>query len=488
MKRTHFSSNPLPRLARAGVLTLVAGLPIAGASLPLFGTPVRAAAAEGDEGFAAVSRSRVVPISLPAGAHRYTGQKELGKYTEALAKLAGEGRGPLGEVELLLWQDGAAARKALPGLLQGAGYTYAAREALKVEGGQITPFASALPNGKGDLVALWVEQNGAVVLAWAVSPKAGAATAPSTPAVRAGVSAAPAPAATGTGEPISIQLQPSTFYVNVMKAAMPPIPQFPPLAKKSGVVRGYVYDTQGRPLRGAKLGVRATAVGGFYSGASAVTDEKGYYEINAPAGVGHFYCAGYAVEHGEGLAAMSLHPADGAAGNFATPNGEVKNFVLLPYGIADRAKAQDDPRAGGNYYGGSVVLGWSVDDDRPIFSSPSNLPNGSTFEFTFTPTGPLVDGSRGRTIVIRKTVDASSSNQLYINNIPSGPYEISARMVGGGAMKMRETGPYGNSPFGLEPKQAVGKAVLMLRPSTADAGGVPAAYGSWGQISISLER
>lgn len=487
MNRTSLFLNRPHRLFHTTVLILLMGLPLTVTLSPLGVSPALAAPAEGEDepGFLLAKQSRVVPVALPEGTFRYTGKKEIATYAEALPKLLGTNHGPLGELELLVWRDGETARQAVLELLKKAGYGYEARDALKLDGGQIVPFLCTRPDGEGKVLAMWIEQKENLMLAWARAGGDGA----SAPAIAPqSAPAAPRGAAEAPGEVISLQLDPGTFYVNVMKGAMPRLPQFPPLSKKAGVVRGYVYDTQGRPLKGAKLGARSTAVGGFYSGSSATTDEKGYYEITAPAGVAHFYCAGYAVEHGEGLAAMGLHPADGSAGNFATPNGEVENFVLLPYGIADRAKAQDDPRAGGNYYGGAVVLGWTIDDDRGIFSSPSYLPNNATIEFTLTPDGPLVDGSRGRPILIRKTISAASPSQLYVNNIPAGPYQVSAKLVGGGPLRLKETGPYANRAFGLEPKQAAGPARLMLRPSTADAGSVPAAYGSWSQISITLER
>lgn len=642
MNRIHLISRFPWRFLRTSVLVLLTGLPLSVAVSPVLVSPAYAMQADDvdEAGFLMAKKSKVVSVALPAGAFRYTGKKEIAKYTEALGKLAGANHGPLGEVEVLLWQDGKSAQKALPDLLKKAGYGYATQEAVKLDAGRIIPFSASRPEGEGEVVAVWVEQGDAVLLAWAVAaPAAGqerpaqpeAAPAPPSAApssqpslvsksrlsglpLAAGAQAAGSPEqlsgvaarlseavqklGIGTGvdaattemvgwesaslaprmalyaalqkqgyertdheavkndagkfsfftlagpkdslfgmwietnthlvlawgrvegkgqaqpaiaprdeepqEPvvrprvaapevgdaggaINLELAAATFYVNVMKGAMPRLPQFPALTKKPGIVRGYVYDTNGRPLKGAKLGVRSTAVGGFYSGSAATTDDKGYYEITAPAGVAHFYCAGYAVEHGEGLAAVGLHPADGQAGNFATPNGEVKNFVLLPYGIADRAKVQDDPRAGGNYYGGTVVMGWNVDDGG-VLSSPNYLPNGSTIEFTLTPTGPMMDGSRGRTIVIRKTVSASSPSQLYVNNIPVGPYQVSAKLAGGGALKMRETGPYANRPFGLEPKEAVGRTTLMLRPGTAQADMVPANYGSWSQVSINFER
>lgn len=635
----HYLIRSPYRLFRTSVLLLSAGLPLCAAVLPSSAVAAYAATADEESGVSTATKSRVAAVRLPANTFRYSGKNEIAKYAEALAKLFGVEQGQLGELEVLAWQEGGAARKELPAVLKQEGYGYVTREPLQIDGGRIIPFVAAAPGEKGKVLALWIEQGKSLLLAWALSgtpagperipapaaapslkaapaaPKAdgqtvpiktsrltglplapgakaasapdqlsgiaerlgatarqmgigdgvdptsaellgwesgsaaprtalyaaleqagyarkdsapvknnagtfssftatgpsatlvgmwvedgahlvlawgrvtgnGAAAAPvreerSQPAVKQ-PAAAPAPA----GETIRIELQPQAYYVNPLKGTMPPIPQFPNLAKKPGVVRGYVYDSKGRPLKGAKLGVRSTAVGGFYSGASATTDDQGYYEISAPTGVAHFYCAGYAVEHGEGLAAMALHPADGSMETFATPSGAVRNWVLLPYGIADRARVQDDPRAGSNYYGGTVVLGWSIDEGG-IFSSPNYLPNQSTFEFTLTPTGPLLDGSQSRTITIRKTVSTGTSNQLYVNNIPAGPYRVSAKLVSGGALRIRETGPYTNRPFGLEPKQAVGQGALMLRPDTADAGMVPGGHGAWGQISLTLER
>jgi hypothetical protein len=133
-------------------------------------------------------------------------------------------------------------------------------------------------------------------------------------------------------------------------------------------------------------------------------------------------------------------------------------------------------------------LGWNIDDDRPLFANPKYLPNNSVIEFTLTPEGPLLDGGAGRPIIIRKAISADSSSQLYINNIPVGPYQVSAKLVGGGALRMRETGPEGRQMFGLEPKEAVGTAKLLLRPGSAKGEGVPAAFGNWRQVSITLER
>lgn len=296
----------------------------------------------------------------------------------------------------------------------------------------------------------------------------------------------PAPSAVPAGA-ITVDVAPSVRQVNVMKSARPKAPSFPSLTPKAGYVRGYVYDANGKPLKGALLGVRSTSSGGFYSGASSKSDARGYYEIQVPFGVAHFYCAGYAVPYGEGKAALGLSPVDQEDPTFASNKGAVQNFVLFGYGIADPDGIQNSPQYAGNYFGGSFILDWNVDDDDR-FAQPKYLPKNATIEVTLTPEGPLTDGSQGRPIVIRKKLGEGSFGQLWVNNIPVGVYRISARLAGGGPLKMKETGPYSSRPFGIEGKEAVGSAGFTFRPGSADPNSATSGHGNWDAISVSLER
>jgi len=312
-------------------------------------------------------------------------------------------------------------------------------------------------------------------------------------ALTAGLAAAPAPThalppVTPAG-PTIIEIKPEQMTVNVMKNAMPPMPAFPKLAPKRGKVRGYVKDAKGHPLVGAVIGVRSTSMGGFYSGASAKSDASGYYEISVPWGSASFYCAGYTMDIGENRAAFGLHPADGEADTFMSTNGAVENWVLLPYGIADRDTASDNPKIAGNYYGGTFTVGyWVADDDT---SDTPNLPPGSDYELTLTPTGPLLDGTTGRTYILRRHIDSSLTTTLYVNNVPVGPYRLTARLLQNGRatpLQIKETGPYANNPFGLEPKQGKDGVALTFRPTGAKANMATAAHGNWEALDITLSR
>ncbi len=484
----------IARIAAVASSAAYAGLPLLGS---LIVVPAGPAVAQ-EAGLEAAASSRLIAgLSLPAGAYRSTSAENLAQFTNALNSVAKNNGGRIGRVEALIWLKGGgdSAKKALPGLLKKQGYQYAPQPVQDTEAGRVTLFGAATADEKSLILGMWVEQTEVTVLAWGVFTKGGgtgdagsAAAAPEVLPDRKPARPSDADAAASDSGAIVVEVDASAKVVNVMKGAMPKLPAFPALAPKRGFVRGYVYDTHGKPLQGAVIGVRSTAAGGFYSGNSAKSDAKGYYEVESPWGVGHFYCAGYSIDYGEGRAALGLHPADGEAGNFASNAGAVKNWVLLPYGIADRDAVQDQPHASGNYYGGNVVLGWSVSREGSLLASESDLPAGGVVEVTLAPEGPLVDGSRGRTIIIRKPVGEGIGPGLYVNNIPAGTYKMSARLVGGGSLKMTETGPYANRPFGLDPKQATGTATLWQRPGSAKAGEAPPGHSNWHQLSVSLTR
>jgi hypothetical protein len=295
----------------------------------------------------------------------------------------------------------------------------------------------------------------------------------------------------GLAPEATFEIGPQQYTVNVMKGAMPPLPKFAALAPKKGYVRGYVKDASGKPLAGAKIGVRSSVVGGFYSGASAKTDAKGYYEIQVPWGAAHFYCAGYSVDYGEGRAALGLHPADGENDSFASANGHVENWVLLSYGIADRDGASEKPGYTNNYYGGGFYVDYNLADSRPIFADDYSLPAGTEIELALTPNGPLIDGSTGRSFVFHKRIQDDGATNFSVNNVPIGSYQITARLLQGGKsspLRLVETGPYAGMSFGLEPKDVRGKATLTFRPNGAKPESAVAQHGNWNSLAITLKR
>lgn len=272
-------------------------------------------------------------------------------------------------------------------------------------------------------------------------------------------------------------------YVNLSPKDAPPIPAFLALDKKPGYLRGYVKDAAGKPLQGAYIGVRSTIVGGRYSGAHAESDEKGYYEVQVPTGAAHFYAAGYTVDYADGRAALALHPADGKLTSFASADGSVENFVLWTYGVADKDKMSESPHFRSNFYGGSLYVGHHVDDPGDALALPKNLKTGTEIEITLTPEGRLLDGSVGKTFVIRKAV---FSTGFSINNIPVGQYRLAIKRVDGQPLLTRLNKPRGLA-FGIVPEETTESAVLSMHPGGAKAGMVTPGRGNWDAVEVYVE-
>lgn len=270
-------------------------------------------------------------------------------------------------------------------------------------------------------------------------------------------------------------------FVNVMGGEMPAMPTFPALKPKAGFVRGYVKDWTGKPLPNAAIGVRASYFAGTYSGAQGKTDAKGFYEFAVPKGSAHFYNAGYALEWGDGLAALGLHPADGNLESFVTSDGAVENFVLLPYGITSRENVQNNSLLASSYYGGSLHINYYAhekDDNRPMAGS---IVENSILEITLTP-----EDSSGQTIVVRNTIGFRGN--FKINNIPLGRYQISAK-VGGKSMNLKQTGTFDpSSPFGMKPRETNGAASVLFKPGSASANMVSPQAGGWDSVAISVAQ
>lgn len=275
----------------------------------------------------------------------------------------------------------------------------------------------------------------------------------------------------------------NTNWLNVMGNEMPPMPPFPTLQPKAGKVRGLVKDWSGKPLAGAEIGVRSSYLAGFYSGGQGKTDANGYYELTPPKGMAHFYNASYQIAWGNGVAAVSLHPADGKLDSFITANGAVENFVMLPYGVTSRENSQQSSHLPSTFYGGAINLSWysvEADDNN---APPFAVKEGTQLEIVLTPDGKMLDGSAGRTIVIRKT--AGLSGAFKIHNIPLGAYRLSIK-ANGKSLKMRDNKGSGQS-FGMDPVETIGTGSVLFMPDQAKASMITPQFGAWKWIDLRIE-
>lgn len=423
--------------------------------------------------------SEIAGIELPGGALRVNEGHIPAEITQALEKLIATGNGKVrqGNREVIAWTESYRRANALgmikkvTGNLQTAGWEYEVGH----QDGELTVFTAIRTSpSKRAIVGFYTYSDEALVFAWAEMLAN---------ADRPGAPAASLPAPSGSSTAVNIPK--GTTYINAIGNEMPAMPKFPALSPKPGRVRGYVKDASGKPLAGAAIGIRSTLLGGAYSGAQGKTDANGYYDFAVPRGVAHYYNAGYAIDYGDGLAALSLHPADGSIDSFASVDGAVENFVMLTHGITSRANLQENPRNAGTYYGGSIHVGLWVVSREDFSTYPKSVVEDEVVELGLTPEGPLADGSAGRTIIVRKTVGFEGG--FWINNIPVGRYKINARLSNGKALKMTMHRPIG-TVFGISPAETSGSATLLFHPGSAQASSPSPAYGGWESVSISVER
>lgn len=273
--------------------------------------------------------------------------------------------------------------------------------------------------------------------------------------------------------------------VNVMGNQMPTMPSFPALKKTPGKIKGYVKDTNGNFLRGAAIGLGSIRIGYSRMVTQTVTDAKGFYELDLPLNSAKFHYAAYAVDYGEGKAAMALHPADGSIEDNPPGEGGIENFVLLPYGIADRSMLAENSNYGASFYGGAISLfidvgyvGANGDINKGRFYP------GSTVEITLTPQGNMIDGSAAKTFVIRKRIEENTRNTLFINNIPVAKYKLSIKS-NGKPVGMKQRLPE-NSIFGIKPIEARGEADILFYPSSGKPDEIGAGSGGWQNVEIYL--
>lgn len=427
-----------------------------------------------------VYESKLAGIQLPEGSYLVRSEQVPDNIKQMLSRIVSSDRGiSQGESEVLVLQpssDVDKLRQKVERSLKSAGWTY---EISGEERGIIFFTAIKRQPVRKNLFGFWVEANGNLMLSMTEI-----FTSQSTSVPGSGVeNTLPADAKSASTNAKTHTLSATDMYVNVMGNSMPAVPSFPVTAKKPGYLRGFVEDSSGRPLEGAYIGVRSTLNGGSYSGASGLSDAKGYYEIKLPVGAIHLYAAAYTIDHGDLRAAMSLHPVDGRLDSFASANGNVENFVLLSYGVADRDKASEQPNGASNYYGGAIGISYNLAEAGDTFAPPNYIKENSEIEITLVPIGSAVDGS-SHSFVVRKNV--GNGMMFNILNIPVGKYSISARLVRGGRPLFMKQSVRNKNQYGIEPKEAMGQASIIFEPASAQNLMTLPAYGSWTTIEINL--
>ncbi len=172
-------------------------------------------------------------------------------------------------------------------------------------------------------------------------------------------------------------------------------------------VSGVVLDTNGRPLEGALVRVRADFV---YGRAETHTGPDGRYAISdlirATYRVEAFVERDYA---GGTVCQRIAMPKPTDYNSFPVSQGAVRNFRWQLTGKLGYT----------NTFLGAGLSIWMSDIPRET---------SRAVEFTLTPTGPLFDGSRGAVIVKEAALSYPSSDD-GLEDLPLGTYKLTAALI-----------------------------------------------------------
>lgn len=172
---------------------------------------------------------------------------------------------------------------------------------------------------------------------------------------------------------------------------------------ETGYATGTVLDAQGKPIAGAKILLDNNVFYASYVHGS--TKEDGSYRIKAQPGAWRAE-ASFKKEYNGKTYTLEMHPDN--IDSF-DDEGAVRNFIWKLEGRT--------PKSDYGYYGGFIQL--STD---PAFSGELE-----DIELALTPSGPLIDGSQGKTLQLRLG-DHYWVDRYQIEDIPIGRYTVEATL------------------------------------------------------------
>ncbi|MDY7225518.1 carboxypeptidase-like regulatory domain-containing protein [Hyalangium rubrum] len=174
---------------------------------------------------------------------------------------------------------------------------------------------------------------------------------------------------------------------------------------EGGVVKGLVVDTQGKPLQNLKVVVENTVFLASY--VFGTTGQDGRYRVEVPNGS---WKVSIQMERPFQGRTYKIDLAPENPNAFAGTEGAVRNFTWKLTG----PRAEQD-----RFYGASVNI-YRVPGDEVYFERQD-------VELTFTPDGPLIDGSTGQAVTAKPPAGSDS-----VRDIALGRYVITARLAPAG--------------------------------------------------------
>ncbi len=171
-----------------------------------------------------------------------------------------------------------------------------------------------------------------------------------------------------------------------------------------GWVVGRIKDTQGNPMPNVMVYVDNPLQAN--AGSRGTSNLNGRYKLPLTTGSWRAY-AYLEREYNGHTYRIDLHPDTHDAFD---GEGAVRNFNWHLTG--------EKPDGPGSYYGGSVQL---------AFDPSGGHHDIHNVDVTFTPVGPLIDGTAGQPLTRKSTDDPQGQSYSYITDVPIGRYRITAR-------------------------------------------------------------
>lgn len=185
------------------------------------------------------------------------------------------------------------------------------------------------------------------------------------------------------------------------------------------MVSGTVRTVDGRPLAGATIRISGATGAGSGSTVRTQSDRNGNYRLRVRPG--HYNVDAYydLTFDGQTYRELPLTSTNRGCERQLSQNGIVRHFVLRLTGPL-RCAFNFDANEPASYAGGMVLV------------TGGNFPPATRVRFTFTPIGPLADGSKGQVLTFERSgaMLAVSGGRLgqtaWLHDIPLGRYRVSA--------------------------------------------------------------
>ncbi len=173
-------------------------------------------------------------------------------------------------------------------------------------------------------------------------------------------------------------------------------------------VTGIVLDTQGQPLENATVVIIPDVLGGDVR---VRTDANGRYKASSLVDVSYKAHAYIEAPYNGHRNCQTLNM------NLMMTNADETISFVVDQGAERNFQWQLTGKKDGGFYGAEIDFPYIPNKYRDI---------ANIIELTLTPTGPLIDGSKG-SVLVREFL----FNETYkVEDIPLGPYTLQAVLVG----------------------------------------------------------